>query len=153
MSEDTAATPFPTRYRDDLIDRYNTHRKWMIDAKDMAKNAMPKTLTDKMKCIDWKVTLINFLKFHPGRNGFPLNYAVGDNVNPIVKNNSNFLDDHANRTPFQWRVFTHNEAKVQSYILFIWSQRTLLLNRSICHIWIMQIYSRTSWPSRISTKG
>ena len=56
MSEDPAETLSPTRDRDDFIERCNTHRKWMIDAEGMAKNAMPKTFTDNMQWIDWKVT-------------------------------------------------------------------------------------------------
>ena len=53
MSEDPAATPFPTRDRDDVIDRYNTHMQWMIDSEGMENNAMHKTFTDKMLLIDW----------------------------------------------------------------------------------------------------
>ena len=70
----------------------------MIDTKGMAKNVMPKTFTEKMNCIDWKVTLIIFLTYYPGRNGVSLNYAVRDNVNPITRNNPNFLDDYTNIT-------------------------------------------------------
>ena len=65
----------------------------MIDAEGMVKNAMPKTLTYKMKWIDWKVTLINLLMSQPGKNGVLLNYVVPDNFNPIARNNPNFLDD------------------------------------------------------------
>ena len=68
MSEDLASTPFSTGETDDISDRYNTHRQWMIDAEVMAKNYMPKTVTEKMKWIYWKVTLINFLKSYPGSN-------------------------------------------------------------------------------------
>ena len=105
MSEDPAATPFPTRDRDDIIDRYNTHRQWMIDCEGMEKNAMHKTFTDKMRWIDWKVMLINFLKYRPRRNGVPLNYVVRDNINPIGRNNPYFFDDYADRTSLQGRVF------------------------------------------------
>ena len=77
----------------------------MIDAEGMAKNAMPETFTDKMNWIDWKVTLIKFLKSQPGRNGVSLNYVVRDNVNPIVRNKPNFLDGYADITLLQGRVF------------------------------------------------
>ena len=93
ISEDPEATPFPTRDRDDLIERYNIHRQWVIDSEGMAKKSIPDTFTDKMKWIDWKAVLIHFLKSQTGRNGVPLNYAVRDNVNPIVSNNPNFLDN------------------------------------------------------------
>ena len=56
MSGDLVETPFTTGDRYDIIERYNTHRHYMIDAEGMEKNAMPKTFTDKMKWIDWKVT-------------------------------------------------------------------------------------------------
>ena len=93
MSEDMAPTKFPTRYRDDTIERYNTHRQWMIYAEGMAKNAMPKTFTAKMKWIDCKVMSIKFLKYQPGSNRVLLNYVVRDNINLIISNNPDFLDD------------------------------------------------------------
>ena len=83
----------------------------------MAKKYIPKTFTDKMKWIDWKEILNTFLYSHPRRDGVPPNYVVGDNVNPIVSNNPNLLDDYATRTPLQGRVFTHDAAKVHSYII------------------------------------
>ena len=46
ISEDPEETPFTTGESDDLIDRY-THSQWMIDAKGMANNAMPKTFNEK----------------------------------------------------------------------------------------------------------
>ena len=93
MSEDLAGTPFPTRDRDDLIYRYNTHRQWMTDAERTEKNAMTKKFTDKMKWINWNVTLINFLKYQTGMNGVPLNYIVEYNVKQIVKTKPNFLEN------------------------------------------------------------
>ena len=89
MGEDPASTPFKTGERGDIIEKYNTHRQWTIYAEGMAKNNMPKNFTYKMKWIDCKVMLINFLKYQTGKNGFPLNYVVCDNINPITRNNSN----------------------------------------------------------------
>ena len=48
----------------------------MTDAERTEKNAMTKKFTDKMKWINWNVTLINFLKYQTGMNGVPLNYIV-----------------------------------------------------------------------------
>ena len=90
MGEDLASTPLKTGDRDDIIEKYNTHRQWTIYAEGMEKNNMPKTFPDKMKWIDCKVMLINFLKSQTGSNGFPLNYVVCDHVTPIARNNSNF---------------------------------------------------------------
>ena len=70
-----------------------------------------------MKWIYWKVTLINFLKYHPGSNGVPLNNVVRDNFNQILRNKPNFLDDYANMNPLQVRVFAHYEDKVHLYII------------------------------------
>ena len=117
MSEYPAVNSFPTRERDDIIKRYNTHMQCMIDAEGMAKNTMLKNFTAMMKWINWKVTLINFLKSQPGSNGVPLNYAAHDNVKPIVRNNPNFLNDYSDKTQLQGEVFTHNAAKVHSYII------------------------------------
>ena len=55
-SEDLVVTPFTTGDRYDIIERYNAHRQYMIDVEGMAKNDRPKTFTDKLKWIDWKVT-------------------------------------------------------------------------------------------------
>ena len=117
MIEYPAETPFPTRYRDGLIEIYNTRRQWMIYAEGMAKNAMPKTFTDKMKWINCNVKFIIFLKSHPGSNGFPIHYVVCDDVNPIVRNNPNLWDYYDNRNQFQGRLFTHDASKFYSYII------------------------------------
>ena len=65
----------------------------MTDAERTEKNAMTKKFTDKMKWINWNVTLINFLKYQTGMNGVPLNYIVEYNVKQIVKTKPNFLDN------------------------------------------------------------
>ena len=45
-----------------LIERYNTHKQWTDDASNMAKNAIPKSFAKKMEWMDWKYTVVNFLK-------------------------------------------------------------------------------------------
>ena len=97
----------------------------MIDTESTEKNTMPKNFTEKMKWINWKVMLINFLKYQPGKNWVPLNYVVSDNVNPIVSNNPRFLDDYSDITPLQGKVFTHDSAKVHSYIVRLISEDTV----------------------------
>ena len=62
--------------------------------------------------MDWKATLINFLKYQPGRNGVLLKYFIRDNVASIVRTNTNFIDDYVDRTPLTGRVFNTNESKV-----------------------------------------
>ena len=125
MSEYPEANQFPTGDRDDIIERYNTHRQWMIYSEGMLNNATTNTFTDKMKWINWKITLIKFLKYQPRRNGFPLNYVIQNNFNPIIRNNPNFLDDYADRTQLQGRVFTHDAAKVHSYIISLISENNV----------------------------
>ena len=103
----------------------------MIGAKGVVKSDMTKTFTDKMKWIEWKVMLINFLKYQPVRNIVPLNYDVRDNVNPIVSNNPNVLDDYANRTPLQGRVYTRDSAKVHLYIISLISENNISEQKTI----------------------
>ena len=131
MIEYTAETPFPTRDRYDLIYRYNTHRQWMIDDDGMTNNTMHKAFTYKMMWIYRKVMLINFLKYQPVRNIVPLSYDVRDNVNPIVSNNPNVLDDYANRTPLQGRVYTRDSAKVHLYIISLISENNISEQKTI----------------------
>ena len=65
----------------------------------MANNSMTKNFTEKMEWMDWKSTLINFLKSQPGRNGVPLNYVIRYNVAAIIQTNTNFIDCYVDRTP------------------------------------------------------
>ena len=71
------------------MDRYYTQKQWSDDAYSMTKTTIPKNFTEKMTWIDWKVTLINFLKSQVGRNGV-LSYVVRDNEAPLVRNNTSF---------------------------------------------------------------
>ena len=65
-----------------------------------------------MDCMDWKSTLLHFLKSGPGSNGVPLNYFIRDNVATIVRTNTNFLDDYVDKTPLYGRVFDTDASKV-----------------------------------------
>jgi hypothetical protein len=69
IGNDPAQSPFPVNCRNDLLERYNTHKQWLKDAPDMLKSAMPKNFTEKMNWADWKGTFVNFLKTQPGRHG------------------------------------------------------------------------------------
>ena len=125
MHEDPGAEMFPMASRMDLIDRYNTHKQWVSDASDMVKSARPKTFTEKIKWSDWKVTLLNFLKSQPGRNGVPLSYVIrSDNV-PVQPTYANFLDEYVAREPLQGRAFEHDASKVHSYIICFISENNV----------------------------
>ena len=65
----------------------------------MAKNSMLKTFTENMEWVEWKATLINFLKSQLGRNSVHLNCVTRDNVAVIVLTNTKYLDDYVDRTP------------------------------------------------------
>ena len=82
-----------------------------------AKNSTPKKFTEKMEWMDWKATIINFLKYKPGRNGVTLNYVTRERIDAIAQTNTNFLDDYVDRTPLTGRVFNANASKVPSYIV------------------------------------
>ena len=112
QDEDPSLTVFPLSERYDLIERFNTHKKWLKDLGDMEKSYMPKNFTEKMEWMDWKANLIHFLKHQPGRNGVPLNYFIRDNVATIVRTNTNFLDDYVDKTPLYGRVFDTDASKV-----------------------------------------
>ena len=72
----------------------------MDNASNMANNEMPKSFTEKMEFMDWKPTLVNFLKSQPGRNGVPLNCVVRDNEATIIRPNANFLYKYVDRKFF-----------------------------------------------------
>lgn len=125
MSEDPASIPFPVNDRDYLMERYYTHKQWSDDAYSMTKTTMPKNFTEKMKWIDWKVTLINFLKSQVGRNGVPLSYVVRENVTPLVRNNASFLDDYVDRAPLHGRIFSTDTVKVHAFITRLISENSV----------------------------
>ena len=73
-----------------------------------------------MEWMDWKATLIYFLKYQPGRNGVPLNYVIREKIYAIVRTNKNFIDDYVDRKPLTGRVFNDNFNKcvdIKSYEL------------------------------------
>ena len=73
---------------------------------------MPNNFTENIECMDWKATLMNFLRYQPGRNGVSLKYVIRNNVAVIVQTNTNFLDDYVDRTPLTGQVFNDNVTKV-----------------------------------------
>ena len=73
--------------------------------------------TEKMERMEWKATLINFLKYQPGRNGAPLNCVIRENVAAIVQTNTEFIDDYVDRTPLTRRVLNADASTVHSYIV------------------------------------
>ena len=72
----------------------------------MAKNAMPKSFTENMEWVDWKSTLVNFMKSQPGRNGVNLNYVVRDNQVTFIRTNTNFPYNYDNRALLTGRAFS-----------------------------------------------
>ena len=119
MDEDTAAVNFKVSDRNDLIELYNIHKQWTDDASTMAKNFMPNIFTENMEWMDWKATLVNFLKSQPGRNGSPLNYVVRNNQGTVIRNNSNLLDDYSDRATLTGGAFSSNTSRVNSYLVLL----------------------------------
>ena len=89
----------------DLIERYNTHKQWTDDDYNMAKNAWPKSFAEKMDWMDWRSTLVEFLKSQSVRNRVPLSYVVRYNETTITRPSANFLDDYVNSTLLTGRYF------------------------------------------------
>ena len=79
MEKDPASVYFNVTERNDIIERYNTHKHWTDNAKNISMNAMPKSSAKKMEWMDRKSTHVIFMKSQPGRNGVPLHYVVRDN--------------------------------------------------------------------------
>ena len=77
-----------------LLRKAQTHERWVSKASDMAKTAKPKQFTQQMKWMDWRDSFINFLQSQPGQNGVPLSYDIRPNVTPLVRTNTQFLDDY-----------------------------------------------------------
>ena len=125
QDEDPSLAWFPIAERDNLIKRFNTHKQWLEDASSMIKNYMPKNFTGNMEFMEWKLTLINLLKYQPGRNGVPLNYVIRENIYAIVRTNTNFIDDYVDRKPLTGRVFNDNASKVHSYIVRLISENAV----------------------------
>ena len=94
---------------------------------------MPKNSTENMEWMELKATLINFLKFQPGRNGVPLNYVTRDNVAAIVRTNTIFLDDCIDRTPLTGKNFNANASEVHSYIAQFISEIKVAKQKLIRH--------------------
>lgn len=124
-SIDPASVPFPVGTRNALMDRYYTHRQWLDDAQGMTKTAILKNFTEKMKWIDWKSTLVNFLQSQPGRNGVPLSYVVRDNLAPLQVQNVSFLDDYVDRALLTGRAFATDASKVHTYIVRLISENSV----------------------------
>ena len=119
--------------RDEHIGRFNTHKKWLEDAVNMANKSMPNNFTENMERMEWKAKLINFLKSQPGRNGVPLNYVIRDNVFAIVRTNMNFLGDYVDRTPLTGFCLNANASKVHSYIAQLISENIVSEQNLVPH--------------------
>lgn len=132
-SLDPAAVVFPVQDRHSLIDRYNTHKQWKNDAKNMLETAIPKSFTEKMKWIDWKVTLIGFLRTQPGRNGVPLSYIIRDNDAPINRVNADFLDDYVDTAPLQGTAFIMDKLKVHTLIVRLINEHSVAEQKILPH--------------------
>ena len=99
----------------------------------MAKKSIKKNFTEKMEWLDWKATLINFLKSQPGSNGVPLNYVIRDNVSAFIQTNTNFLDDYVDRTPLTERVFNAEASKVHPCIVRFVSENAVSEQKLLPH--------------------
>ena len=133
QDEDTSLNLFPISEREDLIERFNTHKQWLEDTENTAKKYIPKNFTENMEWMDWKATLIKLLKYQPGRNGVPLNYVIRDNIIDIVRTKTNFLDDYVDRTPLTVSVFNVDASKVHSYIFRLISKNAVSEQKLIPH--------------------
>ena len=56
----------------DFIKRYKHYDAYIKKSKKITETTKPEKFTEKIKCIEWYPTFINFLHAIPGRNGIPL---------------------------------------------------------------------------------
>ena len=73
---DPTTQPYPVADAANLIRRYKTHLAFTKKSKTMAESAKPDKFTKDSKWSDWTITLHNYLKCIPGRDGIPLNYVI-----------------------------------------------------------------------------
>ena len=72
LGRDLATRPFPFERVSDLIRRYKTHEKFLLDSKTLSEASKPDKLKESTKWEDWKPTFLNYLCSIPGRDGIPL---------------------------------------------------------------------------------
>ena len=94
-----------------------TFHNWNEKAAEKARTAKRKQFDSKMKWIDWRDSLVNFLRTQPGRNGVPLIYIIRDNDQPIVQNNAQFLDDYVDQAPLNGSAFSADAGEVHTYLV------------------------------------
>ena len=75
----TALTRFSVVKASGCINRYKHHAAYIKKSKTIIETAKPEDFTNKVEWIEWYPTLINFLRYIPGRRGVPLSHIC----NPI----------------------------------------------------------------------
>ena len=113
---------FPIANKATLINNYNTHKQWTEDSSGMLKSAFRKPFKEEMKWIDWKSSLISFLRTQPGRSKVPLSYVIRDNDLPIHRENPDFMDDYIDRASLTGNAFNVDKTKVHAFIMRLISE-------------------------------
>ena len=113
---DPTTQPYPVAEAANLIRRYKTHLAFTKKSKTMAESAKPDKFTKDSKWSDWVVTLHNYLRCIPGRDGIPLNYVIRDNQDAIHGNHVDFLDDYVDAARLEGEAFTIDAADVHTII-------------------------------------
>ena len=112
-----------------LLRKAQTHDRWESRASDMAKTAKPKQFTGQIKWLDWRDSFINFLRSQPGRNGVPLSYVIRPNIAPLIRVNTQFLDDYVDQAPLTGEVFALDASDVHTYIVSFITENTTAENK------------------------
>ena len=118
LGRDPAASAFPIDLVSDLIRRYKTHEKFLIDSKTLSEAARPEKFKESTKWEDWKPTFLNYLRSIPGRDGIPLKYICRekDEADGITEH-EDFLDDYVASAPLEGNSFAIDTVQVHTFLL------------------------------------
>lgn len=109
-------TRFPVASALTLIQRATTHELFVKKAEIMVKSAKPAMFSSDMLWSDWYLTLLNFLRSIPRRDGVPLKYICREENAPNRTPQASFLDEYVLQAPMTGEAFTTDAAEVHTYI-------------------------------------
>ena len=105
---------FDPNLTQELMRRSKTHSAFVEKAKTLSDVAKPDSFTDQTKWLDWKPTLLNYLKHIPGRSGVPLSYVVRpEGYAPVA---GDMLDEYVTNAPHEGEAYMTDRSEVHTYI-------------------------------------
>ena len=96
---DPALTLFTVANVTQYIKKCKNHESYIKKPSILTDTTKPEQMTDKMKCIDWYPTLINFLRAVLGRNVVPLSYLCIPANMQVKSVYNDFIDEYVDKAP------------------------------------------------------